>query len=167
MRPLPFSVPGLRQRPQREGRSRHAARGGRREALVYAFGERWGPETGVKDKYFGFLPGNGIHDIHMNQGNSRAVRGDDGVFQDGGLLVHFPDQHEWIAIFLKFQSQTWHTDDKTGHSIAAEARAADATPSRADATASAAAPAHGDDRKGSCASLRRWSTQRSRRRSRW
>ena len=66
-------------------------------ALVYAFGERWGPETGEKDKYFGFLPGNGIHDIHMNQGNSGRFVGDDGVYQDGGLLVHFPDQHEWVG----------------------------------------------------------------------
>ena len=42
---------------------------------------------------------------------------DDGVFQDGGVLVHFPDQQEWTAIFLKFQSQSWHTDDKTGHTV--------------------------------------------------
>jgi len=84
---------------------------------VYAFGERWGPEPGTKDKYFGFLPGNGIHDIHMNQGNAGQFAADDGVFQDGGVLVQFPDQQEWIAIFLKFQSQSWHTDDKTGHSI--------------------------------------------------
>ena len=57
----------------------------------------------------------------MNQGNSGRFTGDDGVFQDGGLLVHFPDQHEWTAIFLKFQSQAWHTDDRTGHTIAAPA----------------------------------------------
>ena len=90
-------------------------------ALVYAFGERWGPEPATKDKYFGFLPGNGIHDIHMNQGNSGRFVGDDGVYQDGGLLVHFPDQHEWIALFLKFQSQGWHTDDRTGHRLGAPA----------------------------------------------
>ena len=54
---------------------------------VYAFGERWGPENGVKDKVFGFQPGNGVHDIHMNQGNSARFRGDDGVWQDGGLLI--------------------------------------------------------------------------------
>jgi hypothetical protein len=84
-------------------------------ALVYAFGERWGPEPGTKDKYFGFLPGNGIHDIHMNQGNAAPFVGDDGVFQDGALLVHFADQQEWVAVFLKFQSQAWHTDDRTGH----------------------------------------------------
>ena len=42
-------------------------------ARVYAFGERWGPENGLKDKVFGFQPGNGVHDIHMNQGNSAAL----------------------------------------------------------------------------------------------
>jgi hypothetical protein len=89
-------------------------------SLLYAFGERWGPESSVKDKYFGFLPGNGIHDIHMNQGNSARFVSDDGVFQDGGLLVHFPDQQEWTAVFLKFQSQAWHTDDRTGHRIGAQ-----------------------------------------------
>ena len=42
-------------------------------ARVYAFGERWGPEGGTPDKVFGFPPGNGVHDIHMNQGNSAAL----------------------------------------------------------------------------------------------
>src|SRR5262245_5090472 len=119
MRPLPFSVPGfdndLNEKIDRVMQRAVADE----DALVYAFGERWGPESGVKDKYFGFLPGNGIHDIHMNQGNTGQFVNDDGVYQDGGLIVHFPDQHEWTAIFLKFQSQGWHTDDKTGHSIAA------------------------------------------------
>ena len=119
MRPLPFSVPGF-DNDLNEKLDRVIQRAVADEnALVYAFGERWGPETSVKDKYFGFLPGNGIHDIHMNQGNSERFASDDGVFQDGGLLVHFPDQQEWIAVFLKFQSQTWHTDDRTGHRIGA------------------------------------------------
>src|SRR5436190_22218545 len=86
-------------------------------SLLYAFGQRWGPET-VKDKIFGFKPGNGVHDIHMNQGNSPKFKGDDGVFQDGGLLFHFPSQDQWVAMFLKFQSQAWHTDDATGHATA-------------------------------------------------
>ena len=84
------------------------------DAVVYAFGERWGPENN-KDTYFGFKPGNGIHDIHMNQGNSRQFADDDGVYQDGGLLFHFPQQDQWVGVFLAFQSQAWHTDDKTGH----------------------------------------------------
>jgi uncharacterized protein YukJ len=36
------------------------------DAVVYAFGQRWGPEVTTKDKIFKFLPGNGVHDIHMN-----------------------------------------------------------------------------------------------------
>jgi hypothetical protein len=84
--------------------------------VVYAFGQRWGPE-GSADKVFGFRPGNGVHDIHMNQGNSGRFRDDDGVWQDGGLLFHFPTQDQWVAILLAFQSQAWHTDDTTGHAI--------------------------------------------------
>jgi uncharacterized protein YukJ len=87
------------------------------QALVYAFGQRWGPEPGVPDKIFGFEPGNGVHDIHMNQGNSIEFVRDDGVWQDGGLLLHFPMTEQWLAIFLAFQSQAWHTDDLTGHAI--------------------------------------------------
>ena len=86
-------------------------------AIVYAFGERWGPESGTPDKVFGFRPGNGVHDIHMNQGNSRQFRGDDGVWQDGGVILHFPAESRWVAIFLAFQSQSWHTDDITGHTL--------------------------------------------------
>ena len=84
------------------------------QARLYAFGERWGPETSA-DKIFGFKPGNGVHDIHMNQGNSGAFRRDDGVWQDGALLMHFPDMDQWVGVFLAFQSQAWHTDDGTGH----------------------------------------------------
>ncbi len=87
-------------------------------ARLYAFGQRWGPEPGVPDKVFGFLPGNGVHDSHMNQGNSQRFRADDGVWQDGGLLLHYPAQDQWVAVFLAFQSQAWHTDDQTGHTVA-------------------------------------------------
>lgn len=86
------------------------------DALVYVFGERWGPEEKA-DPYFGFKPGNGIHDIHMNQGNVGRFKQDDGIWHDGGLLFEFPKQNQWTAVFLKFQSQAWHTDDHTGHTI--------------------------------------------------
>lgn len=117
MRPLPFNVPGPdNDLNEKVDRVMQRAMGDE-EALVYAFGERWGPEAGRKDKFFGFLPGNGIHDIHMNQGNVGQFIKDDGIWQDGGLVVHFPTQNQWVAIFLKFQSQSWHTDDKTGHRL--------------------------------------------------
>ncbi|GAA3192484.1 YukJ family protein [Actinocorallia longicatena] len=98
---------------------------------VYVFGERWGPE-GKADKIFGFAPGNGVHDVHMNQGNSPAFRRDDGVWQDGGILLRFPgDEPHWVAIFLAFQSQSWHTDDLTGHTRSDVASLAEAVPAQA------------------------------------
>src|SRR4051794_14384975 len=92
-----------------------AANDARAEAYVY--GQRFGPEPTTRDKVFGFLPGNGVHDVHMNQGNSGRFRKDDGVWQDGGMLLHFPDESRWVGIFLAFQSQAWHTDDVTGHAL--------------------------------------------------
>jgi uncharacterized protein YukJ len=85
-------------------------------AFVCAFGAKWGPES-KKDKYFHFTPGNGIHDIHMNQGNDKGHKGDDGVFHDGCLIFEYPDGSS-RAFFMAFQSQSFHTDDKTGHAIA-------------------------------------------------
>ena len=117
MRPLPMNLPGpdddLNDHLDRVMQAAIAEE----DALIYAFGQRWGPEDDARDKIFGFLPGNGIHDIHMNQGNSGRFVDDDGVWQDGGLLAYFPSVDRWTAIFLKFQSQTWHTDDRTGHQI--------------------------------------------------
>lgn len=83
---------------------------------IYAFGQRWGPEN-KRDQYFGFKPGNGIHDIHMNQGNSDKWKNDDGVWQDGGIIFHYPDEDKWTAVFIAFQSQSFHTDDVNGHAI--------------------------------------------------
>jgi uncharacterized protein YukJ len=86
-------------------------------ATLHVFGQRWGPEPQRPDKVFGFAPGGGVHDVHMNQGNSGQFRRDDGVWQDGALLIHFPAESRWVGIFLAFQSQAWHTDDATGHAI--------------------------------------------------
>jgi uncharacterized protein YukJ len=120
MQPLPFSVPGPNN-DLNEALDLYVQQAmADEDALVYAFGERWGPERQTKDKIFGFLPGNGIHDIHMNQGNVGRFIEQDGVWQDGALFLHLPVAERWVAIFLKFQSQTWHTDDATGHRIEPE-----------------------------------------------
>lgn len=79
-------------------------------ALVYALGQRWGPENGKPDQYFHFSPGNGIHDIHMNQGNSGKYKADNGIYQDGALILSYPGGG-WLAVFLAFQSQSFKTDD--------------------------------------------------------
>lgn len=117
LRKLPFDVPGP-DNDLNEKLAHYVRRAiGDEGASAFAFGERWGPEPALADKIFGFLPGSGVHDIHMNQSNSGRFVGDDGVHQDGALLLHFPAQAQWVAIFLKFQSQGWHTDDVTGHTI--------------------------------------------------
>jgi uncharacterized protein YukJ len=117
LRPLPPNLPG----PDNDLSDRvehYVARASQEDdSEVYAFGERWGPEEDKPDKIFGFLPGNGIHDIHMNQGNDPHFARDDGVWQDGALVFRFPSTDQWVALFLAFQSQAWHTDDNTGHAI--------------------------------------------------
>ncbi len=117
MKPLAFNIPGP-DNDLNEKLDHYIQRAlADEDSFCYAFGERWGPEAGKKDKIFGFTPGNGVHDIHMNQGNDASFKQDDGVYQDGALILQFPVQNQWIGIFLKFQSQTWHTDDQTGHRL--------------------------------------------------
>ncbi len=71
-------------------------------SIVYAFGSAYA-DGGVVD---------GIHDIHMNQGNPKNNHGNDnGVWQDGALLVSLPGQATWTAVFIAFQTESWTTDD--------------------------------------------------------
>ncbi len=86
-------------------------------AMVYAFGSKFKGKG--KDPSFGFSPEQGVHDIHMNQGNSPGFAKDDGTFQDGALLINLPKGDRWIALFLAFQSQSFQTDDRTGHRLVA------------------------------------------------
>ena len=105
MRPLPFSVPGF-DNDLNEKLDRVMQRAVGDEDAWCTPSASAGDRSRRQGQVLRFLPGNGIHDIHMNQGNAGKFTADDGVFQDGGVLVHFPDQQEWIAIFLKFQSQS-------------------------------------------------------------
>lgn len=82
------------------------------DAILYAFGQKWGPEENIPDNYFQFIPGNGIHDIHMNQGNTTNWKKDNGIWQDGGILIYFENTQKWLGIFLAFQSQVFSTDNK-------------------------------------------------------
>ncbi len=118
--PLPFNIAGPDNDLNEKVDAQIQRAMGDEDAVLYAFGERWGPEKNLKDKIFGFLPGNGVHDIHMNQGNDARYVKDDGVWQDGAVLIHYPTANQWVGIFLRFQSQAWHTDDKTGHRLSDE-----------------------------------------------
>ncbi|KAF7524256.1 hypothetical protein PCG10_005949 [Penicillium crustosum] len=73
-----------------------------KKATIYLFGSK-------------FDTNNGIHEVHMNQGNIGNFTHSDGVFQDGGLLIQYEDH--WTGIFIAFASQAIHTDDNTGHKI--------------------------------------------------
>ncbi len=89
-----------------------------RDAWIAAFGMRWGPEPERPDPIFGFLPGNGLHNVHMNQGNPRLTSEfpsffhENGAWQDGALFVSFPSEARWVAVFLAYQSQCWPTDSR-------------------------------------------------------
>lgn len=76
------------------------------QAEIYLFGERFNTK-------------NGIHNIHMNQGNVQRFARDDGIFQDGGLLINYPDSDQWIGVFDGFASQAVDTDND-GHAATSE-----------------------------------------------
>jgi uncharacterized protein YukJ len=73
--------------------------------VIYAFGSAFA-DSGKVD---------GIHDIHMNQGNpvggkSGGFSGDNGVWQDGALFINLPSKGTWTAVFIAFQTESWATD---------------------------------------------------------
>ncbi len=68
------------------------------QGVVYAFGAE-------------YTTGNGIHDIHMNQGNPAGDHsGDNAIWQDGLLVFQMPASGQWAAVFIAFQQQVWNTD---------------------------------------------------------
>jgi uncharacterized protein YukJ len=75
---------------------------------IYAFGSAYADENGTQ----------GIHDIHMNQGNPPGNHNaDNGVWQDGAIFMSLPATNNWIAVFIAFQTQLWNTDDVTGDAL--------------------------------------------------
>jgi uncharacterized protein YukJ len=52
----------------------------------------------------------GIHDIHMNQGDSGRFTSDNGIWQDGSFILKFSDGH-YEAVFLAFAEQYTQTDN--------------------------------------------------------
>jgi predicted phosphodiesterase len=92
-------------------------------ADVYAFGSLFDDSGGGRGPNpFNIDPVQGVHDIHMNQGNPRDNHfQDNGTFQDGALFVHFAgDRERWVAVFIAFQSQSFSTDDSGAPTAAPE-----------------------------------------------
>jgi len=77
---------------------------------VFAFGVRFDRNLHKPiDAEFGNTDGlHGIHDIHLNQGNTGSHAGDNGAAQDGGLILALPDRY--VGLFLAFQTQRVPTD---------------------------------------------------------
>lgn len=71
------------------------------KATIYLWGSKYSDKDGSS----------GIHDIHMNQGNSGSFEGDNGTYQDGGIVIESPNG-TWEGVFLAFATQTLKTDDK-------------------------------------------------------
>jgi uncharacterized protein YukJ len=78
---------------------------------LIAFGSHFhdpAPKPGI-DREFGTK--DGMHDIHMNQGNAPHEHDEDnGVFNDGGLILRFPDHV--TGLFFRFKTQFLPTDDR-------------------------------------------------------
>ena len=53
----------------------------------------------------------------MSQGNDAKHLGDDGIWEDGGLLFQFPGQEQWVGIFLAVPVAGLTSDNVTGHAI--------------------------------------------------
>jgi uncharacterized protein YukJ len=85
------------------------------DAEIFAFGSGWDDNAkgGKPDthQYFHPNPSLGIHDIHMNQGDKGHEAIYNGIWQDGGLFIHFKSPEKWVAMFFKFQNQSTHTDN--------------------------------------------------------
>lgn len=58
-----------------------------------------------------YTSGQGVHDIHMNQGDPPGqFQHLDGIWQDGGVIIVRPDG-SLRAFLTKFSTQSLHTDD--------------------------------------------------------
>lgn len=70
------------------------------QVTVYVFGT-----------YYESSNGKGVHNIHMNQGNRNKHFDENQIYRDGCFFIHNIQEDRWIACFLAFQSQSWHTDE--------------------------------------------------------
>lgn len=64
-----------------------------------------------------FNSGNGVHDIHQNQGDPLNIpqSHDNGIWQDGATIVQKEDG-SFVGFFNKFETQSFYTDN-LGHPV--------------------------------------------------
>lgn len=79
-------------------------------AVLYAFGHRY-DQRSATNAAWGFQPDDGIHNIHMNQGNYTGNHdNENGRGEDGALFLYFPQTNTWQAVFIAFQTQSFDND---------------------------------------------------------
>jgi uncharacterized protein YukJ len=100
------------------------------QAELFVFGSSWDDSLPGShpdpNPYWKPDPLLGVHDAHMNQGDTGSEEKTNGVWQDGGLFIRFgsaPAAHDgtaaggtpaadtWVAMFFRFQSQSTTTDN--------------------------------------------------------
>jgi uncharacterized protein YukJ len=80
-------------------------------AVVIAYGQFFSARR--RDPAFGFAHEQGLHDIHMMQGNYGRFAGDNRTHGDGALFIRYGTGTA-IALFIRFALQVLPTDDATG-----------------------------------------------------
>ena len=89
-------------------------------ADIYIFGDAYprnSSQTDSREKKLQLMQSyglEGLHDIHMNQGNTGRPDWikDNGIFQDGALLAYFSEDDHWEAVFTRFKTQCWDIDEE-------------------------------------------------------
>jgi uncharacterized protein YukJ len=92
----------------------------REDGEIYIFGTKYPAPHGqpyLRPIDREFRTRQGIHDIHMNQGDppSSSFAQSNGVFQDGGLILRCSSRY--AGLFLRFQTQWLPTDDDSGRRL--------------------------------------------------
>jgi uncharacterized protein YukJ len=86
------------------------------QAIVLACGEFFRDQG--SDQTFDFSPEQGVHDIHLMQGNSGNFADDNRVNGDGALFIRYAGG-ETVALFARFSVQDLSTDEATGAPVPA------------------------------------------------
>ena len=114
MRVLPAHGPGDDGLAQRLGAILQVAQLQNSDVIFYgnAFVKDSAHQT---DAVFGFTPTTsyGLDNIHMAQGDPREVNirlHENAIWHDGAAFIWDERAHRMVAIFLAFQSQSWHSN---------------------------------------------------------
>src|SRR5215831_12205790 len=99
MTPIPAEVQAITLRNLLDAQIKRAKAD--QGAVVIAFGEFFRDRG--RDSTFGFSPEQGVHDVHMMQGNRGSFADDNRVNGDGALFIRFSDG-ETVALFVRFTS---------------------------------------------------------------